>query len=267
MPMHRSALFSALLIFSLPGVAIAQTASATPSTAPKTIAALTAKLPDQPGFLHVWRDADKGRVLMSVTALDTPFLMSTSLPYALGSNDVGLDRGQPGEVRMVRFVKRGSRLFLEQDNTRYTATSDNVDERNSAVAAFAGAVLWSDDILASDGGSHLVDFSSFLLADQHGIARKLAGAKQGAYKVDEKRSAVLAEQAKSFPDNTELEAELTFAGPGAAAPRGGRPGIADAAPAHQPRALARSWFYAACVSPGVGRQCQPDRRLRHATGR
>ncbi len=212
MPMHRSALFSALLVLSLPGLVVAETAPT--STAPKSIAALTARLPDQPGFLHIWRDADRGRVLMSVSALDAPFLMSTSLPYALGSNEVGLDRGQPGEVKMVRFVKRGSRLFLEQDNTRYTATSDNVDERNSAVAAFAGAVLWSGDILASDGGSHLVDFSSFLLADQHGIARKLAGAKQGAYKIDEKRSAVLAEQAKSFPDNTELEAELTFAGPG-----------------------------------------------------
>ncbi|HEY1152022.1 MAG TPA: zinc-dependent metalloprotease, partial [Pseudoduganella sp.] len=37
---------------------------------------------------------------------------------------------------------------------------------------------------------------------------------QGAYKVDEKRSAVLPREAKAFPDNIELEAMLTFAGPG-----------------------------------------------------
>ena len=191
-------------------------ASATPATkaTERGIAALTAKLQAQPGFLNIWRDTEKGRVLISVSALDSPFLMSTSLPYALGSNDIGLDRGQIGEVKMVRFEKRGTRLFLLQDNTRFIANSADPDERQGAAQAFAAAVLWSGDILASDGGSHLVDFSSFLLADQHGIGRRLAGAKQGAYRVDDKRSAVLAEQAKSFPDNTELEAELTFQGPG-----------------------------------------------------
>ncbi|MET0268249.1 MAG: zinc-dependent metalloprotease, partial [Duganella sp.] len=98
--------------------------------------------------------------------------------------------------------------------TRYVADSGNADERNSAQQAFADAVLWSGDILASDGQRHLVDFSSFLLADQHGITRRLAGAKQGAYSLQAARSAVLPEHAKSFPDNTELEAELTFQGAG-----------------------------------------------------
>jgi hypothetical protein len=206
MPSPRTTLLSAILTVSF-------SLLAAPPVLAETTAALTAKLQAQPGFLNAWRDVDKGRVLLSVTSLDTPFLLVTSLPAALGSNDVGLDRGQPGETKVVRFVKRGARLFLVEDNTQFVASSTNPDERNSAVDAFARAVLWSGDILASDGG-YLVDFSSFLLADQHGIARRLTNAKQGAYKVDEKRSAVLAEQAKSFPDNTELEAELTFAGPG-----------------------------------------------------
>jgi hypothetical protein len=216
MPASRTRLLSALLSISMACAlpARADTPPSSTNTAPRGIAAQTAKLQAQPGFLNLWRDVDKGRVLISVSALDSPFLIATSLPYALGSNEVGLDRGQPGEVKVVRFVKRGARLFLIEDNTRFVANSSDADERQSAVAAFAGAVLWSGDILASEGGSHLVDFSSFLLADQHGIARRLANAKQGAYRVDEKRSAVLAEQAKSFPDNTELEAELTFQGPG-----------------------------------------------------
>ncbi|WP_432382135.1 zinc-dependent metalloprotease [Duganella sp. P38] len=115
---------------------------------------------------------------------------------------------------MVRFEKRGARLFLLQDNTHYVADSANADERASAVQAFASAVLWSGDILASEQGGYLVDFSSFLLADQHGIARRLAGARQGGYSINPARSAVLPELAKSFPDNTELEAELTFQGGG-----------------------------------------------------
>lgn len=198
---------------SVPAPAHAQ-ASSTAPVAPRSIAALTANLPAQAGFFDVWRDTEKGRVLLAVTQLDSPFLLTSSLPQALGSNEVGLDRRQPGEVKLVRFQKRGTRLFLLQDNTRYIAASSNADERNSAQQAFADAVLWSGDILASDGPRHLVDFSSFLLADQHGIARRLAGAKQGAYSLQAARSAVLPEHAKSFPDNTELEAELTFQGAG-----------------------------------------------------
>lgn len=216
----RAVLLAPWLTLALAGALPLAVAQAVPpalssSAAPKSIAALTAHLPAQSGFLPVWRDADKGRVLLAVSELDRPFLLASSLPYGLGSNEVGLDRGQPGEVKLVRFQKRGARLFLVEDNTRYTASSGNADERASAVQAFAAAVLWSGDILASEPGKYLVDFSSFLLADQHGIGRRLAGAKQGNYTVQAARSAVLAELAKSFPDNTELEAELTLAVAGA----------------------------------------------------
>lgn len=189
-------------------------APATAAEAPKTFADHTRTLAPQPGFIELWRDADKGRVLLSVRELDQPFLLTTSLPYALGSNDVGLDRAQAGEGKLVRFQKFGNRLFLVQENTRFVARSADADERNAVKESFAGAVLWSGDILASDGGRHLVDFSSFLLADQHGVVQRLADTRQGAYRVDEKRSAVLPAEAKAFPDNVELEALLTFAGPG-----------------------------------------------------
>jgi hypothetical protein len=189
-------------------------APATAAEAPKTFADHTRALVSQPGFIELWRDADKGRVLLSVRELDQPFLLTTSLPYALGSNDVGLDRAQAGEARLVRFQKFGNRLFLVQENTRFVARSADADERNAVSESFAGAVLWAGDILASDGPRHLVDFSSFLLADQHGVVQRLADTKQGGYRVDERRSAVLPAEAKAFPDNIELEALLTFAGPG-----------------------------------------------------
>lgn len=93
-------------------------ADATPAAA-RGPAALTAGLQAQRGFVDVWRDVDKGRVLLQVRALDTPFLLATSLPYGLGSNEIGLDRGQPGEARIVRFERRGPRLVLVQGNTRF----------------------------------------------------------------------------------------------------------------------------------------------------
>ena len=45
------------------------------------------------GFFDVYRDAANGRVLLDVRQLDTPFLLISSLPWGLGSNDIGLDRG------------------------------------------------------------------------------------------------------------------------------------------------------------------------------
>jgi hypothetical protein len=186
------------------------------AAAPQTMAELTAPLQGQPGFVDIWRDTAKARVLLSITSFDQPFLLVTSLPYGLGSNDVGLDRGQAGEVRMVRFVRHGERVFLMQDNTDFVANTPNAQERAAAAQSFAQSVLWSGEVLASEGERAMVDFSSFLLADRHGIAARLAQAKQGDYKVDEKRSAVLAAQSRAFPDNIELEAMLTFAGPGQA---------------------------------------------------
>ena len=190
--------------------------STAPASAARQIADVTHGMQSQPGFIDVWRDTDKGKVLLSVAALNQPFLLLSSLPYALGSNDVGLDRGQPGEMRMVHFEKRGTRLLLVQENTNFIAASPDKDERAAVQESFASAVLWSGDILAADGDRHLIDFSSFLLADRHGVAARLAAVKQGAYQVDAARSAVLAEEAKAFPDNVELESLLTFAGPGQA---------------------------------------------------
>jgi len=189
-------------------------APATAAEAPKTFAEQTQSLAAQPGFIELWRDVGKGRVLLSVRELDQPFLLVSSLPYALGSNDVGLDRAQAGGAKLVRFRKFGERLFLVQENTRFVARSADADERNAVAESFAGAVLWSGDILATDGPRHLIDFSSFLLADQHGVIQRLDETKQGAYRVDEKRSAVLPAEAKAFPNNIELESLLTFAGPG-----------------------------------------------------
>ena len=69
-------------------------------------------------------------------------------------------RGQPGEMRMVRFEKHGAKLFLVQDNTRYIADSKDKDERAAVRESFANAVLWSGEILVSEGARHLIDYLS-----------------------------------------------------------------------------------------------------------
>jgi hypothetical protein len=200
-----------------PAAWAAPEANKTESKAPADIATATRDSERVSGFFDVYRDNAKARVLLGVHALDTPFLLVTSLPWGLGSNDVGLDRGQSGESHLVEFRRAGPRLLLVEDNTKFRAVSANPDEAMSVRQAFAESVLWAGDIVGERKGADaelVVDVGPLLTSDRHGIARRLADAKQGKYELDDKRSAVSLPDAKTFPDNTELEAMLTFKGPG-----------------------------------------------------
>ena len=204
------ACFSFLLMTMSPLSAVAARSDAHASP----MVAATQGMQRIPGLFDVYRDTAKGRVLLGIDHFNDSFLLVSSLPYGLGSNDVGLDRGQMGEPRVVEFRRTGNRVMLVELNTRFEASSSNPAERASVTEAFAESVLWAGDIVAEDNGTLLVDFSSYLLADRHGIGQRLDDTGQGQYAVDAARSAVLPDEAKSFSDNTELEALLTFAGPG-----------------------------------------------------
>jgi hypothetical protein len=175
-----------------------------------------AALPTQPGFLDVQADAAEARVIVGVHALDAPMLMVTALPAALGSNDIGLDRNQSGEPKLVEFRRLGRKLLLVQRNMKFVANSGDADETMAARDAFAEAVLWSGDLLNPEDarGPWRVDLSSLVTSDLHGVGDRLKGLQQGQYTLDAARSGVLAAAAKAYPDNAEFEALLSFAGSG-----------------------------------------------------
>lgn len=172
------------------------------------------------GFVDVYRDTKNGRVIIGVHELDTPFLLTTSLPGGIGSNDIGLDRGQLGKQYIARFRQVGGRVLLIADNTRFVANSPDAAERQSATDAFTNAVLWAGPVIPRPAGSThpdglLVDIAPYLSGDRHGIANALAGSDgKGNYRLDGERSVALVETARSFPDNSEFEALLTFSGDG-----------------------------------------------------
>ncbi|MEO7935848.1 MAG: zinc-dependent metalloprotease [Dokdonella sp.] len=210
-------IFVAVFLSSLPTSSAFAKSNAEAS--PPDAAAVTRGTEHIAGFLDVYRDSAKGRVLLGVNVFDKPFLLISSLPWGVGSNDIGLDRGQSGESHLVEFRRIGPRVLLVEDNTRFRAVSSNPDEALSVRQAFAESVLWAGDIVGENKGGNaevILDVSSLLTSDRHGIARQLAQTGQGKYEIDDKRSAVLLTDAKSFPDNTELEALLTFKGPGEA---------------------------------------------------
>jgi hypothetical protein len=175
-----------------------------------TLKQLTAKNELQQGFVGQIFDEKNGKLYLKVDNLDSEFIYQTSLPQGLGSNDIGLDRGQLSDVRLVEFNRVGNKLLLIQKNTQYRAISENKNESESVEDAFASAVLWSFPIVEVNKQWLLVDASDFILQDSHGVVRKLKQRKQGNFKLDQSRSAIYLPRTKSFPDNTELEARITF---------------------------------------------------------
>src|ERR1700709_43217 len=68
------------------------------------------------GYFNFYWDESTGRVLLEIDKLNTEFLYVNSLPAGVGSNDLGLDRGQIGGSRLVKFFKTGAKILFVQNN-------------------------------------------------------------------------------------------------------------------------------------------------------
>ena len=164
------------------------------------------------GFVDTWWDERAGRMLVRVEEFDTPILYQSSLPRGVGSNDLGLDRGQLGATRVVRFVRSGPKVLLVEDNLRYRAASNNLNERRAVEESFAKSIVWGFTDIDPNADSTVIDATAFFLRDAHGVAQRLKASGEGSYSVDESRSAIFLPRTKAFPDNTEVEAIVTLVG-------------------------------------------------------
>jgi hypothetical protein len=175
------------------------------------------------GFFPVYWEERTGNLWLEIPRLDTPILYTTGLAAGLGSNDIGLDRGQEGNGKIVSFERVGPRVLMVQGNENFRSSSPNPAERRSVEDSFAKSVLWGFTVAAETDGRILVDATDFFLRDGHGAGNAL-GSGAAAYRVDRTRSAVYLPRTKAFPKNTEIEVTLTFAnetGPGGYPGRGG----------------------------------------------
>tara|TARA_B100001094_G_scaffold54357_1_gene49883 strand:+ start:19146 stop:21578 length:2433 start_codon:yes stop_codon:yes gene_type:complete len=164
------------------------------------------------GFFNFTYHENTDKIFLEVDKINKDFLYVSSLTTGLGSNDIGLDRGQLGGERIVKFKKHGNKLLLIQPNNDYVAISDNLAEKNSVEQAFASSVLFGFEIIEKKEKSYVIDFTPFLLQDTHGVIKRLKSADQGIYKLDLKKSALELKRTKAFPNNVEFEALLTFVG-------------------------------------------------------
>ena len=164
------------------------------------------------GFFDFYYEESTDKIYLKVEKLNDEFLYINSLASGIGSNDIGLDRGQLGNERLVYFKKAGNKLLLIQPNLKYRANTDNKLEKKSIEQAFAKSVLFGFKILSEKEGEYIIDFTPFLMEDAHGVSNRLKRGKEGSYKIDASKSALELERTKAFPKNVEFEALLTFKG-------------------------------------------------------
>lgn len=173
------------------------------------------KMSKKEGFLPFYLDEEKGKIYLEISELNKEFLYVNSLTAGIGSNDIGLDRGQLGDDRLVEFRKTGNKIFLVHKNLGFRAYTDNSYEAKSVQDAFAESILWGFEVAIKDAERLIVDATNFYLQDAHGVAETLTRARQGSYRVDASRSALYIPTTKNFPQNTEVEAIITLTGTGA----------------------------------------------------
>ncbi|HYJ79241.1 MAG TPA: DUF5117 domain-containing protein, partial [Longimicrobiaceae bacterium] len=203
LPQARGAALALLLSLALPAARAG--AQGMPSIAEKTRGTER-----RDGYLPLYWDAAAGKLWLEVPRLGEEMIYQVSLPAGVGSNDIGLDRGQLGDTRIVRFERTGPRLLLVQPNYGFRAGSGDADERAAVEASFAQSVLWGFKVEAESEGRVLVDATDFALRDAHGVVPALRRARQGDYRLDASRSALHLAATRAFPRNTEIEATLTF---------------------------------------------------------
>ncbi len=170
------------------------------------------KMTKKEGFVPFYLDEEKGKIYLEISKLDEEFLYVNSLTAGIGSNDIGLDRGQLGDTRIVEFRKTGNKVFLVHKNYDFRAYSDNPYEVQSVKDAFAESILWGFEVAQNSGESLIVDATTFYLQDAHDVGGKLAQSRQGTFKVDNSRSGLYFPMTKNFPQNTEVEATITLTG-------------------------------------------------------
>jgi hypothetical protein len=179
----------------------------------QSIAEYTGGMDSQEGFIPLHWDGETGRLLLEIDRLDEEFLYLQSLATGIGSNRLGLDRGMIGSEHIAKFERVGPKVHFVLQNPAFRAEEGWTDALERSVdESFATSTVASWNIVAEDGGAVLVDATAFFFEDVMGIADRLRQSGQGTFRVDVERSRVHLPRTKAFPENTEVEATLTFAG-------------------------------------------------------
>ena len=210
--MHQPITIVLFLLLSFSTFAEDKAADSARPEQPKNIVEFTEPMQHHAGFVDFYWHDKSGKIYLEIEQFDQDLLYTYYLQSGVGSNDIGLDRGQIGGYALVQFKRLGHKVLMIEPNQSFRAYSDNAAERQAVADGFAQSVLWGGEIVAYGDDSVLVDWTEFLLRDSQGISQRLAQMEEGEFSVDANRSAIYMANSKNFPDNTEFEALITLQG-------------------------------------------------------
>jgi hypothetical protein len=164
------------------------------------------------GFIPVYLDPKGEKIYLEIPRDSMRVLYLLSLATGLGSNPIGLDRGSGQAQQIARFDRVGDRVLLVFENWNYRSSDDgNPDHVRTVKEAFPSSIVAALPIAGESDGRFLVDATDFVLSDRMNAALTLARSDQGSYSVARDRSSVYRPYTKAFPENTEIDASLTYA--------------------------------------------------------
>jgi len=164
------------------------------------------------GLLNLKLLPDTGQVLLQLDFLPAEFLYVPALQSGVGSNDLGLDRGQLQRTRLVRFERYGNRVLLVEPNLDFRADTANQAEKRAVSQAFAQSVIAGFEITNPGEPAVIIDLTPMLISDMTRISTQITELEQGTFEIDPDRSAVDTTSIKNFPKNTLIPAVITFKG-------------------------------------------------------
>jgi hypothetical protein len=180
-------------------VALAAAAAAQPAA---TLAERTKGLSRLDGFVPLYWDAARGRVLAEVPAFDTDVLYYVSAASGAGSVELPFDRGILG-TEVIHFQRSGPRVLVVAQNQRYRAVGGTPAQAENVRDSFATSVLASLPVEADENGRVLVDASPLFLRDAADVEGRMRRVNQGTFRFDAGRSAFHPARIRSFPLNAE----------------------------------------------------------------
>ncbi|HXV86073.1 MAG TPA: DUF5117 domain-containing protein, partial [Gemmatimonadales bacterium] len=191
----------ALFLLVMPGPVIAQ----------QSVTEYTRALEKRDGYFPLYWDAARGRLFLEIPRMGEEFLYLPSLATGVGSEPLGLDRGLIGQSLLARFIRVGPRVLLVAGNTAFRSVrTENAALVRSVEESFPVSTLGAFEVVAEEGGRALIDATAYFLTDVMDVRGTLRRGNAGAYQLDRERSAYHLDRTKAFPDNSEIEASLTF---------------------------------------------------------
>lgn len=135
-----------LCSLSLSQLEAGQPSTEGPRTALPSIEEKTRGLTRLDGYFDLYWDETTGKLYLEIDHWGREFLYQVSLASGLGSNPIGLDRGQLGGTYVLRAERVGPTVIFIEPNYRYRARSSNADEVRAVAGAFAPSVHWGKDV-------------------------------------------------------------------------------------------------------------------------